>query len=73
MTSSYLAKNQHYFVGLELIPAGLAANSAGVPQETFTTGLDRTVQWYLDHSDWVKHVITGAYWQWVNQQYGETL
>ncbi|MDD5280391.1 dTDP-glucose 4,6-dehydratase [Acidithiobacillus sp.] len=42
------------------------------PQETFTTGLERTVQWYLDHSEWVEHVTSGAYRQWVNQQYGET-
>ncbi|MBE7564246.1 dTDP-glucose 4,6-dehydratase [Acidithiobacillus sp. HP-6] len=43
------------------------------PQETFTTGLERTVQWYLDHTEWVEHVTSGAYRQWVNQQYGETL
>jgi dTDP-glucose 4,6-dehydratase len=43
------------------------------PQETFTTGLERTVQWYLDHSEWVEHVTSGAYRQWVNQQYGDTI
>jgi dTDP-glucose 4,6-dehydratase len=40
------------------------------PQETFSTGLARTVQWYLDHPDWVEHVTSGAYRQWVGQQYG---
>lgn len=40
------------------------------PQETFATGLERTVQWYLDHQDWVDNVTSGAYRQWVTQQYG---
>ncbi|SCC93274.1 dTDP-D-glucose-4,6-dehydratase [Thiomonas sp. X19] len=40
------------------------------PQETFATGLKRTVQWYLDHADWVAHVASGAYRQWVGKQYG---
>lgn len=43
-----------------------------VPQETFTTGLERTVQWYLDHNEWVEHVTSGTYRQWMNQQYGAT-
>lgn len=42
------------------------------PQETFTTGLERTVRWYLDHSEWVEHVTSGSYRQWMNQQYGAT-
>lgn len=40
------------------------------PQETFSTGLRKTVQWYLDHADWVEHVTSGAYRQWVDKQYG---
>ncbi|CAZ89574.1 dTDP-D-glucose-4,6-dehydratase [Thiomonas arsenitoxydans] len=40
------------------------------PQETFATGLRKTVQWYLDNPDWVEHVTSGAYRQWVGKQYG---
>ncbi len=31
------------------------------PEETFETGLRRTVQWYLDNSDWVQRVQDGSY------------
>ena len=41
-----------------------------IPKETFTTGLERTVQWYLDHTEWVEHVTSGTYRQWMNKQYG---
>jgi dTDP-glucose 4,6-dehydratase len=40
------------------------------PAETFQTGIRKTVQWYLDHSDWVERVQSGAYRQWVQAQYG---
>ncbi|MGE0048847.1 MAG: GDP-mannose 4,6-dehydratase [Acidithiobacillus sp.] len=53
------------------IDAGKIGRELGwTPQETFATGLARTVQWYLDHPDWVAHVTSGAYRQWVGKQYG---
>ncbi len=39
------------------------------PTETFETGIRKTVQWYLDNSDWVAHVQSGAYREWVQKQY----
>lgn len=43
------------------------------PAERFESGLRRTVRWYLDHLDWVENVRTGAYLQWIEQNYGERL
>jgi dTDP-glucose 4,6-dehydratase len=40
------------------------------PAETFESGIRKTVQWYLDHPEWVEHVQSGAYRQWVQAQYG---
>ncbi len=40
------------------------------PAETFDTGIRKTVQWYLDHPDWVAHVQSGDYRNWIGQQYG---
>jgi dTDP-glucose 4,6-dehydratase len=31
------------------------------PVETFETGLRKTVQWYMAHSDWLADVLSGAY------------
>jgi dTDP-glucose 4,6-dehydratase len=39
------------------------------PSETFDTGIRKTVQWYLAHPDWVAHVQSGAYREWVQTQY----
>lgn len=39
------------------------------PSETFETGIRKTVRWYLDHQDWVAHVISGEYRRWLEKQY----
>ncbi len=39
------------------------------PAETFETGIRKTVQWYLEHPEWVAHVQSGAYRDRVNQHY----
>ena len=39
------------------------------PAETFETGIRKTVQWYLDHPEWVQRVQSGAYREWVQKQY----
>ena len=39
------------------------------PLETFDTGIRKTVQWYLDHQEWVAQVQSGAYLSWVAQNY----
>ncbi|WP_338589251.1 dTDP-glucose 4,6-dehydratase [Shewanella khirikhana] len=41
------------------------------PQETFESGIRKTVQWYLDNQVWVNNVQSGAYQSWITQQYGE--
>ncbi len=39
------------------------------PAETFESGIRKTVQWYLDHPEWVQRVQSGAYREWVQKQY----
>jgi dTDP-glucose 4,6-dehydratase len=39
------------------------------PSETFETGIQKTVQWYLDHQVWVANVQSGAYRDWVEKNY----
>jgi len=38
-------------------------------QESFETGLRKTVAWYLANKDWVQNVTSGAYRQWVSTNY----
>ena len=40
------------------------------PQESFETGIEKTVQWILDNPQWIAEVQSGAYRQWLETQYG---
>lgn len=39
------------------------------PQETFETGLRKTVEWYLANPAWVEEVLSGAYKDWIEKNY----
>lgn len=52
------------------INAAKIANELGwKPKETFESGIQKTVKWYLDNRDWVQGVVSGSYRDWVAQQY----
>lgn len=40
------------------------------PQETFESGIQKTVQWYLYNPKWVEGVTSGEYRKWIGKQYG---
>ncbi len=39
------------------------------PQETFESGLKKTVKWYLHNTAWIEGVTSGSYRQWMQTQY----
>ncbi len=41
------------------------------PSETFSSGLRKTVEWYLANQEWMRDVTTGAYRQWVETNYAK--
>ncbi len=43
------------------------------PSETFESGIRKTVAWYLDNQDWVDHVTSGEYRNWVSKNYAEKI
>jgi dTDP-glucose 4,6-dehydratase len=39
------------------------------PVATFESGIRETVDWYLEHQDWVDHIVSGEYQHWIKQHY----
>jgi dTDP-glucose 4,6-dehydratase len=39
------------------------------PAETFESGIAKTIDWYLNHQDWVKNIQTGEYLNWMQKNY----
>ncbi len=40
------------------------------PQETFETGLRKTVRWYISNHDWLAGIMSGSYRDWIQKNYG---
>ncbi len=39
------------------------------PSVRFEEGLSKTIQWYLDHSDWLRHIVSGQYQEYYKTMY----
>lgn len=42
-----------------------------LPQETFETGIAKTIDWYLSNQEWLDHVTSGAYQAYYEKMYQE--
>ncbi|WP_314338659.1 dTDP-glucose 4,6-dehydratase [Acinetobacter guillouiae] len=47
----------------------IAQDLAWKPEETFDTGIRKTVEWYLNNQGWVENIQSGEYQNWIQQQY----
>lgn len=47
----------------------IAAELGWKPAETFDTGIRKTLEWYLENQEWVAHVQSGSYREWVEKNY----
>ncbi|MGC6583592.1 dTDP-glucose 4,6-dehydratase [Paenibacillus sp. Dod16] len=43
------------------------------PKHNFETGIKETIQWFLNHKDWWTRIQSGAYRDYMTQQYGNRL
>jgi dTDP-glucose 4,6-dehydratase len=50
-------------------PNKVMAEIGWKPEVSFEVGLKMTVSWYLDHSSWAEHILSGEYMQWIKTNY----
>lgn len=51
-------------------PRKLERDIGWQPAETFSTGLRKTVEWYLQETEWIAGVGGGSYREWMSRHYG---
>ena len=49
----------------------IAADLGWKPQETFESGIEKTVAWYLKSNEWITHVQSGEYRNWIDRNYAK--
>jgi dTDP-glucose 4,6-dehydratase len=60
-----LGHDRRYAINASKIRAELGF----VPQESFETGIRKTIAWYLNNEGWWRSVMDGSYRQWVELNY----
>ena len=43
------------------------------PRETWESGLEKTIRWYIDNQEWTERIRSGAYRDYYQKQYGMTI
>jgi dTDP-glucose 4,6-dehydratase len=51
-------------------PSKINLELGWLPKTKFEDGIKQTIQWYLDHTKWVKSVLSGDYQSFFNKHYG---
>lgn len=54
-------------------PQKIASELDWEPETSFEVGIKKTIQWYLDHQDWVSSVLSGEYQSYYQKNYGARL
>ena len=54
-------------------PTKLETELGWKPKYNFDTGIQQTIQWYLDNEDWWKHILSGEYSNYFDNMYGDRL
>ncbi len=60
-----LGHDKRYAINANKIEKNLKWRSS----ETFETGIQKTIKWYLDHQDWVANITNLDYQSWVEKNY----
>jgi dTDP-glucose 4,6-dehydratase len=47
----------------------LTAELGWTPQQTFSSGIRKTIAWYLENMPWVEAITSGAYREWIDRNY----
>ena len=54
-------------------PLKIHSELGWAPSTSFEEGIEKTISWYLDHSDWVDRICEGSYQAYYQKMYGKRL
>jgi len=68
---TYVADRPGHDIRYAIDATKIATDLGWKPAETFETGIEKTVNWYLAHQDWVNNITSGDYRNWIQTHYSE--
>lgn len=70
---SYVSDRAGHDYRYAMDPTKIQSELGWQPEENFDTGIRKTIQWYLDNQEWVNHVLSGEYQNWIDLNYTQRL
>ncbi len=68
---TYVADRKGHDMRYAIDPSKIHKELGWIPETKFADGIRKTIQWYLDHQEWWKTIISGEYQSYYERMYGE--
>lgn len=65
----YVTDRKGHDLRYAIDPTKIETELGWKPKYNFDTGIKQTIQWYLEHQEWVKHIINGEYVRFMKSYY----
>lgn len=70
---TYVPDRKGHDMRYAIDPAKIHKELGWLPETRFADGIEKTIRWYLDNSEWLKNIINGEYREYYDKMYGERL
>lgn len=68
---TYVADRKGHDMRYAIDPSKIHKELGWLPETKFADGIKKTIQWYLEHQEWWKTIISGEYQSYYERMYGE--
>ena len=69
----YVTDRKGHDMRYAIDPAKIHAELGWLPETKFADGIQKTIQWYLEHRSWWQRIVSGEYQAYYKKMYGEKL
>lgn len=70
---TYVPDRKGHDMRYAIDPAKIHRELGWLPETRFADGIEKTIRWYLDNSEWLQNIINGEYMEYYDKMYGERL
>ena len=67
---TYVADRKGHDMRYAIDPTKIHKQLGWLPETSFEQGIERTIQWYLDHRKWWEEILSGEYQNYYSKFYG---
>ncbi len=67
---TYVSDRKGHDMRYAIDPTKISQELGWLPETNFDDGIKKTIQWYLDHEDWWKNILSGDYQNYYEKMYG---